>query len=242
VEYERAQDDLRRAELALTHAQETATLEAETLEFEVRNRALEVERQRIHVSELRRQVEALSIRAPVAGQVSRLDVDDHEAVTPGQPVVGVVDLSHFEIEVLIPESYATEIGSRTPAVVRSGGVEYAAEVKSISPEVEGSQVRGIVVFREGGPDGLRQNQRLSTRIVLESRSGVLKVPRGPFLESGGGHEAYVVDGDTAARHPIRVGVASVEEIEVLSGLEEGDTIIISDTSRFERAERIYLRD
>ena len=72
--------------------------------------------------------------------------------------------------------------------------------------------------------------------------GRLKVARGPFLESGGGHEAYAVDGDTAARRSIRVGVASVEEIEILSGLEEGDTIIISDTSRFDRAERIYLRD
>jgi HlyD family secretion protein len=51
----------------------------------------------------------------------------------------------------------------------------------------------------------------------------------------------VIDGSLAILRPIRVGAASVEEVEILSGLEPGDKIIISDTSRFEQAERVYLR-
>ncbi len=242
VAYERAQDDQRRSELSLTHAQEKAQLETESLEFETRNRELGVGRQRLVVADLERQVAELSVRAPVSGQVSRLDVDDHDAVTSGQPLVTVVDLSALEVEVLIPESYADEIAAGVPAVVRSGGDEYAGEVKSIAPEVEGTQVRGVVIFSEGVPEGLRQNQRVSTRLVLESRSDVLKVPRGPFLEAGGGNQAYVIDGSMAILRPIRVGAASVEEVEIISGLELGDQLIISDTSRFEGARRVYLRD
>jgi HlyD family secretion protein len=242
VEYERVQDDLRRAELTLAHARETAALEQDTLAFETRNSELVASRQRLVVAELQRQVDELSIRAPVAGHVSRLDVEDHQAVTTGQPLVAVVDLSAFEVEILIPETYAREIGLGSPAIVRHAGREFAGTVRSISPEVEGSQVRGLVAFSEATPEGLRQNQRLSTRIILESRTGVLKAPRGPFLESGGGHQAYVVDGDTAVLTPIRVGAASVEEIEIRSGLDEGDRIIVSETARFEGAERIYLRE
>ncbi len=78
--------------------------------------------------------------------------------------------------------------------------------------------------------------------MLESRPGVLKVRRGPFLENGGGHEAYVVDAGMAVRRNIRAGAASVDEVEILSGLEVGDQIIISDTARFEGADGVYLRD
>jgi HlyD family secretion protein len=242
VEYEKAQDDLKRTELALTHARESAALEREGLELEVRNRELEVERQRLLVADLKRQVAELAVRAPVGGLVSRLDVQDHDPVTTGQPLVAVVDLTAFEIEILVPEGYADEIGPGTPAVVTYSGEDYDGQVKSISPEVEGSQVRGIVSFGDVSPEGLRQNQRVSTRLVLESRPDVLKVRRGPFLESGGGHEAYLVEGGVARRHAIRAGAASVDEVEILSGLEEGDEIIISDTARFEGADGVYLRD
>lgn len=241
IEYEQAQDEMQRTELALTHAREDAGLEKETLEFEVRNREREVDRQLLVVKELERQVERLNIRAPVAGLVSRLDADDHDAVTPGQSLVAVVDLSAFEIEVLIPESYADEIGHGTPALIGFGGGEYQGAVKSISPEVEGTQVRGIVEFIGETPQGLRQNQRVSTRLVLESKTDVLKVARGPFLENGGGRQAYLIRDDVAELHPIRVGASSVAEIEVLEGLEIGDRIIISDTTRFDDAEIVFLR-
>jgi len=241
VEFEEAEDDLRRGSLALDHSKQDALLAEETLEFEVRNGELRVERQREVVADLRRRVEGLSIRAPVAGLVSRLDVNDHDAVTTGQPLVTVVDLSAFEIEILIPESYADEIGPGTPAVVIFAGEPFAGEVKVVSPEVEGSQVRGIVNFTDLAPDGLRQNQRVSTRLILESRTDVLKVPRGPFLEAGGGRQVYRVEGDIARMHPVSVGAVSVGEVEVVSGLEEGDRIIISDTARFEKAKKVFLR-
>jgi len=241
VEFEEAEDNLRRTELALDHSRQDAVLAKETLEFEVRNGELRVERQREVVADLHRRVGELSVRAPVAGLVSRLDVDDHDAVAIGQPLVTVVDLSAFEIEILVPESYADEIEPGTPAVVTFAGDSYAGEVKIVSPEVEGSQVRGIVNFTDQMPDGLRQNQRVSTRLVLESRGDVLKVPRGPFLEAGGGRQVYRVEGDIALLHPVEVGAVSVGEVEVVSGLEEGDRIIISDTARFEKAKKVFLR-
>lgn len=241
VEYEEAQDNLQRAQLSLTHAKENADLQKETLEFEVHNQELQLERQRLVVADLQRQVDELSIRAPVDGLVSRLDVNDHDAVVPGQPLIGIVDLGEFEIEVLIPESYADEMGIGVPARINYDGEVYEGHLKSISPEVEGSQVRGIVTFDGDPPQGLRQNQRVSTRIILESKSDVLKVARGPFLETSGGRQAYRIEGDIATLVPIQIGVTSVSDIEILSGLREGDRIIISETARFQDAERIFLR-
>ncbi|ANM30973.1 hypothetical protein ABI59_17400 [Acidobacteria bacterium Mor1] len=240
VEYEEAQDNLRRSQLALRHAEQDAGLEAERLEFEIHNREIQIERQRMIVAEAGRRVDELEIRSPVDGLVSRLDVDDHDPVTPGQPLVAVVDLSAFEIEVMIPEAYADDVGPQTEAEVRNGSEIYNARIASISPEVESNQVRAVVTFADGVPDGLRQNQRLSVRLLLESRDSVLKVERGPFIDAGGGRYAYVISGDSAIRREIELGVSSVREVEVLGGLKEGDRIVVSDTARFQRAENIYL--
>jgi HlyD family secretion protein len=75
---------------------------------------------------------------------------------------------------------------------------------------------------------------------LESRAAVLKVTRGPFLDSGGGRMAYVVHDGVAQRVAIETGGASISEVEILAGLNVGDQIIISNLGELERAERVRL--
>ncbi|MGB3564365.1 MAG: HlyD family efflux transporter periplasmic adaptor subunit [Thermoanaerobaculia bacterium] len=241
VEYEQAQDDVAVGTLKLDVAQKEAAFEIESLEFEVRNRQSMVEGQQLVVEELERQVDELTIRSPASGLVARVEVEDHDAVILGQPLVAVVDLSAFEVEFYAPESYADEIYPATAARVHYNGVEYEGEVRGISPEVEGGRVKGIVAFTQQAPEGLRQNQRVPTRLILETRSDVVKVPRGPFVESGGGRQAYVIEDGMAVLRPIQVGSLSVSEVEIVSGLEIGDQIILSDTARFDGAEKVLLR-
>lgn len=242
VEFEKAGDELEVAGLKLGLAREKAEFQKETLEFEIRERRSLVGRQRLVVTEVERKVDELTIRSPVDGQVSRIMINDRDAVTEGQQLAMVVDLSAFEIEVMIPENYADEITPGTEALITYDSRQYPGAVKSISPEVEGSRVRGVVMFSREAPAGLKQNQRVPTVLVLETRTNVIKVPRGPFLEAGAGRQAYVLEDGIAVLRPIRVGSLSVSEVEIVSGLEIGDQIIISDTSRFQGAKRILLRD
>ena len=157
-------------------------------------------------------------------------------------MVAVVDLSNFEVEVAIPESYSDEMGPGTAAEISYNGRDYRGAVKSISPEVEGSRVLAIVEFIDDPPASLKQNQRVPTRLILDTKVDALKIQRGPFLEAGGGHMAYRLEGGLATLQPIEVGAVSVSEVEILSGAEEGDLFVISDTSRFEGAENILVRD
>lgn len=242
VEYEKAQDELAVAELKLELAVEKARYEKETNEFDVGRRRSMVERQQLVVSEMERRLDELAVRSPVDGLVSRLMVNDRDSVTDGQPLAIVVDLSAFEIEVMIPENYADEITPATEAVITYDGTAYPGIVKSVSPEVEGSRVRGVVQFSGEAPAGLKQNQRVATTLILETRTDVLKAPRGPFVEAGGGREAFVLEDGIATLRPIEIGSLSVSEVEILSGLEAGDEIIISDTTRFADAERVLIRN
>ncbi len=242
IDFEKAKDDVEVATLELVHSQKKAQLAENTLDFELQTKRLDLDRQRLIIRDLERKVSELAVNSPVSGLVSRVDVMDKDTVQPNQKIFVVVDLSEFEVEILVPENYADEIGAGTKAAVQYESEEYSGEVKSLSPEVESSQVKGIVVFTGEPPSGLKQNQRVFTRLILDSRSDVVKVPRGPFLESLGGRQAYRVEGNMARLVPIRIGSVSVTEVEIQSGLEPGDQVILTDLTRYEGAQTILLRD
>lgn len=242
VERDRAEDALTLARLALEQAKQKARLEAEAVEFELADAAARVERQRMAVEELGRRIGELAVRSPFDGLVGTVEVDDRDAVAENQALLTVVDLSRYEVEVGIPEVYADDVAAGTRAVVLYDGRPIAAEVTAVSPAVAGGQVEGRVAFRGEPPPGLRQNQRVSVRLVFDRRDDVLRVPRGPWYESGGGRAIYVLDDGLARRREIATGAASVSEVEVKEGLAEGETVALNDVTSFGGAETVLVRD
>ena len=87
---------------------------------------------------------------------------------------------------------------------------------------------------------MRQNQRLSVRILLDKRDNVLTVQRGSFVDESGGSYAYIVRDGVAEKHPVRVGASSIDKVEILDGLKEGDNIVISGTDSFKSAQRVAI--
>ena len=243
IDYEKAKDELQNAELAEKHATADADLFDERERFELKASEIARDRQKLRVTELQRQVDQLSIRSPVSGIVGDLLVDQRAAVTRDTPVMAVVDLSHFEIDAQIPESYADDLAIGMPAEIRLGDRVYDGQLVAVSPEIVSNQVRSRIRFVGDAPGNLRQNQRLTTRILLEDRPDVLKLQRGQFLESGGGRVAYVLrDDDTAVRRSIETGARSLGAVEILSGLQEGDRVIISGIDQFGGAETVHITD
>lgn len=242
IELERATDVQTVRQLGLDQARQRVAIERDMLDYQVRDARARAARQRLVVADVERQIAELEIRAPFDGMVATVSVEDADAVVRGQPLVGVVDLADLEVEVAIPESYADDVAPGVPALVRVDAAEVAGRLTSVAPEVRNSQVAGRIAFDGGPPAGLRQNQRVSARLLLDRKSGVLKVPRGPFLEAGGGRAVYVVSDGLARRRAIVVGTVSVTEVEILEGLAEGEEIVLSDLGAAEGVETVLLRD
>lgn len=242
VDYEKAQDDLQTAELLHKHSLLDTELDAERLEFELQTRQISVEQQGLLVDDLRRQVEELVIASPVNGIVGNLTVDQKTNVAKNQPVLSVVDLTAFEVEVQISESYADDLAIGMQAEVRAGSETFASTLVAVSPEIIGNQVTGRVRFNDAVPEGLRQNQRLTTRVLLEEKFDVLMVQRGQFFDSGNGRIAYVLEEGIARRRSISTGATSLSNIEILQGLAPGETIVISSTDLFNSAEAVLINN
>jgi HlyD family secretion protein len=241
-ELDRREDELAEAEVRHRHAVQDVSVQDDKLAFEVRTRQLDVERQRMVVAELERRVDELNVRSPVDGVIGTLAVQQRAAVAANQPLLTVVDLSVFEIELDVPESYADDLALDMAAEITYGGSTYPGRLTAISPEVQDGQVTGRVRFAGIQPADLRQNQRVSVRIVLEEKDDVLMVDRGAFYESGGGRIAYVVEDGIARRTPIRTGAASISKVEVAEGLAAGQRVVISSIAPFADAETVLIRN
>ena len=128
-----------------------------------------------------------------------------------------------------------------PAEITAGGVKFDGQLVAVSPEIVANQVTSRIRFVGAMPANLRQNQRLATRILLEERPAVLKVQRGQFLDSGGGRIAYVLTDDgLAVRRSIDIGARSLAAVEIVSGLNEGDRVVISSVDQFRGADSVLI--
>ena len=240
VDYLRYQDAVRSAEILAAHAETDAGLESRSADFELQTKLQSLQRQRLQVADLGRQIEELKVRAPAAAVVGSLAVADRAVVAAGAPLLTLVDLSELAVDVSVPESYADDLAPGLDAELQLGGQQVAGEVAAISPEVINNQVLVRVRFSAGTPSGLRQNQRVTARLLFETRSEVLLLPRGPSLDAGGGRFVYRLQGELAERVPIELGATSVSSVEVLSGLQQGDQVVISGADLFADAERITV--
>ena len=241
VDVAKAHDDVQKTEIGVAHARADLGLQGRGASLDTRNKQLLADRQGAVVVELQRQVDALTLRAPFDGQVGQVQIAQGTNVATNAPILGVVDLSLFEVEIKVPESFARDLAIGMPAQITSNGKAFPAEVSAVSPEVVNGEVNARLRFDAGQqPPALRQNQRLSARIVLDTRRDVLMVERGPFLEQDGGRFAYVVDGSSAVRRPIRAGASSLNAVEIISGLQPGQRIVVSGSDQFDNAERIRI--
>jgi HlyD family secretion protein len=110
--------------------------------------------------------------------------------------------------------------------VKVGGQPVPVTLVSISPEVVNGEVAARLRFSGEQPLELRQNQRLAARIQLERREAVLGVQRGPFVEQLGGRWAWVLEGEVAKKRAVALGAASLDRIEVKSGLKAGEQVVV----------------
>ncbi len=242
LDVDRHKDALEKAQILLRHAQSNLGMDDSSLNLEIQAKKLAYERQKLLVADLKRQVGDLNVRSPVDGQVGQLFIAQTATVPKDAKLLTVVDLSALEVQVSVPESFARDLAPAMPAMISGNGQDWKGAVSAISPEVVNGEVIARVRFEGKKPEQLRQNQRLSVRIVLDQRENVLTVARGSFVDESGGRYAYVVRDGIAYKTPVTLGPSSIDKVEILQGLKAGDKVVISGTSNFNGAAKVAISD
>ena len=227
LQWEQAQDVLEKARITLKQAESAQGLRQQALHYELQAKQAAAARASSQAAELARQLAALALHAPHAGAVGSLLVDNGSVVARDAKLLTLVDLSQLDVQIQIPEGQARELSLGLPGEVRVAGQPVAATLISMSPEVVNGEVAARLRFVGAQPPELRQNQRLSARVLLERKPQVLSLPRGSFVEQSGGRSVYVLKDGRALRREVKLGAQSLDRVEVISGLQAGEQVVIS---------------
>jgi HlyD family secretion protein len=191
------------------------------------------------------QVASLQVRAGTYGVLQEVTVEVGQQITPGTNIARVADPTSLKAALQIPETQIKDIALGQTAAIdtRSGGSTVRGTVQRIDPGARNGTVTVDVRIEEPLPQGARPDLSVDGTIELERLENVLYVGR---PATGGGGQATVSlfrvepDGRTAVRVPVKLGRASVNTVEVLEGLREGDTVILSDTSQWDGVDKLRL--
>jgi HlyD family secretion protein len=191
-----------------------------------------------------KQTAALEVKAGIGGEVAALPIPMQVGthVTAGTPVAEVIQLDKLKAALQIAETQAHDIQLGQPASVDTHNGVVPGHVSRIDPTVLNG-TRTVDVQLDGPlPPGAVPNLSVDGTIDLERMTDVLRVGRPALGNENSTLSLFKVDpdGKNAVRVPVKVGRASVNEIQVLEGLKEGDTVILSDMSRYDNVDRVRL--
>lgn len=242
VQLENTQDELeyyRSRRVVTLESQKTdARLQAAQLTF-LTGAGVRLER---NLELSRKNLEALNVRAPVAGTLSGFNVEVGQSIAAGGRLGQIDDADDYKIVASIDEFYLDRVDIKQFATFDRGGKTYRLRVNKIYPQVKNGQFEADLVFDGEQPDGIRRGQTLQAKLTLGDSEDAVLIPNGPFLQDTGGNWLFVVtpDGDEAIRRTVRLGRRNAQFIEVLEGLEVGETVLTSPYGDFLEMDRLRL--
>lgn len=239
-DYLKAKDAVRSTEIRAKHAAQAAELENSDVNLELKTKQAQLQRQKLALAFAKTKLDDLQLKAPMDGLIGSLAIANKTVVASNTALMTLVDLSQLEVEIEVPETFMSELGLGIRAELNINNNKYFGQLASISPEVIRNQVLARVRFEGKQPEGLRQNQRVSARLLIEEKANVLMVARGSFVESEGGRFAYVLERGQAIRRPVQLGATSLSAVEILQGLKAGEQVIISGTDQFKNAAAVTI--
>jgi HlyD family secretion protein len=189
-----------------------------------------------------KQLNDLKVRAGIDGVLVDLPLQVGQHVLPGAMLAKVVEPNHLMAELKIAETQARDVQIGEPASVDTHNGVIPGTVLRVDPAVQNGTVTVDIKLTGDLPKGARPDLSVDGTVDLERLDNVLYVGRPAFGQENSTISLFRLDPNNngAVRTPVKVGRASVNSIQVIEGLHEGDTVILSDMSRWDSTDRIRL--
>lgn len=194
----------------------------------------------------RDRLESMQVRVPVGGVLASLDIPLQEGqwVQSGQNLTRVVVPGRLKAEIRITQTQAQDIVIGQPAMIDTRTDTILGTVTRIDPAVRNGTVTIDVSLPSDLPPSARPDLSVDGNVIIERLDEVTHVGRPTFGQPNQRVSIFKLtpEGDYADRATVQLGASSVNDIQVLDGLSEGDVVILSDMSRWDGFDRVRIRD
>ena len=233
-EYEKLRDEYQYSVRRMALTRETQTQDSLLSASKVVQLVSAVERMERNLEIVRGRLDNLTVRAPVAGQLTMLKAEIGESKGTGVRLGQIDMIDGFKVRAAIDEHYIGRVGRGQRGQFDNDDESYSLVIRRVYPEVREGRFQVDLVFEGEAPEGIRRGQTLHIRLELGDLDEAVQVARGGFYQATGGHWAYVLDaaGDRATRRSIALGRQNPRVYEVLEGLEPGEQVITSSYETF----------
>ena len=184
-------------------------------------------------------VDQAYVRVPFAGSLSAVLDQPGAMISEGQEIARVADFSKYRIKGTVSNSWVGKIMAGQTVLIRDKERILNGKLENIMPSVNQGMMECMIRLDEGDISNLRPNQQLEIRVVVSFKDEVLRLPNGSYYKDQGSKYLYLVHGHKAYRTKVVLGEASFDYVEVISGLETGNQVILTDLS--EKYDREELR-
>lgn len=187
-------------------------------------------------------VEALAVRAPVAGRLTDFRLQVGETVKPDQRLGRIDDVAQFKLTAQVDEYYLNRLVPGRHGVATTGGRQQPVSVSRVYPQISDGRFAVELAFEKGQPDAMNPGQGVEVLITMGGATPALLLPNDAFMNDSGGAWAFVADrdGTGAERRAIRTGRRNNSQVEVLSGLAAGERVVVSSYAHYGKAKQLQF--
>jgi HlyD family secretion protein len=239
--FEDSQDRLEQQRQALADEKTRAAIEIRIKRDGVRQMEAAIEQLDAGLKVVHESIDALAVRAPIAGRLTDFRLQLGEIVKPEQRVGRIDDPTQLKLAALIDEYFLGSVVIGKKGSVSVNDRQFAVEVSRVFPQITDGRFSAELLFTAAAPE-MSPGQSAETRITLGGTTHEIMLPNDAFMDDTGGAWVFVLapDGRSAERRKIRVGRRNTSQVQVASGLSPGERVIVSTYAGFGEAERLQI--
>ena len=242
-------DKVRQAELSVNVAQlELEQLrqqyenEQEVLAAEYKVQELDLSIFRKSLVETKRTLDDAQVRSPRKAILTYINNQIGAQVGEGTQIAVISDLSHFKVEGEIADTYGDRVAAGGRAIVKIGSEKLEGQVSSVTPLSKNGVISFTVQLEDDSNRRLRSGLKTDVYVMNAVKEDVMRVANASYYVGRGEYELFVRDGEgQLVKRKVQLGDSNFEYVEVVSGLQPGDQVVVSDMSQYKNKNKLKLK-
>ena len=210
-------------------------------EADLKVKELELNIFRKSLAETKRTLDDAQVRSPRKAILTYVNNEIGAQVSEGTKIAIVSDLSHFKIEGEIADTYGDRIAAGSKAVVKIGSDKLEGTVSDVTPLSKNGVISFTVQLEEDNHRRLRSGLKTDVYVMNAVKDDVMRIANASYYVGKGEYDLFVVNGDQLLKRKVQLGDSNYEYVEVISGLQPGDQVVVSDMASYKDKNKLKIK-